>query len=223
MGWSVELETPSDVADARDVLAAALEAVRRSGGGLLRHWARAGDPVAVAASEALGFARERELHQLRRLLPVGMALDLVVRPFVVGQDDAAWLEVNNRAFGWHPEQGRWTIQDLHARMAEPWFDAAGFLLHESAGQIDGFCWTKTHGGEEPPLGEIYVIAVDPASGRKGLGRALTLAGLDHLYRAGFETGMLYVDGTNEAGLRLYANLGFTVHHTDESYTFEVAS
>ena len=33
--------------------------------------------------------------------------------------------------------------------------------------------------------------------------------------------MLYVDGTNDAGRRLYARLGFTRHHTDVSYTIEV--
>ena len=33
--------------------------------------------------------------------------------------------------------------------------------------------------------------------------------------------MLYVDGSNESGLRLYDKLGFTVHHTDTSYTIEV--
>ncbi len=35
--------------------------------------------------------------------------------------------------------------------------------------------------------------------------------------------MLYVDGANEAALRLYDKLGFAVHHTDRSYTIEVAT
>ena len=47
----------------------------------------------------------------------------------------------------------------------------------SDGRLAGFCWTKVHDDEEPPLGEIYVIAVDPDFVGRGLGRALTVAGL----------------------------------------------
>jgi mycothiol synthase len=222
-GWSVDLDLgpQADAEAATYVLGAAADAVAAEGGGLLRLWVRAGDPITTAAGDALGLTMERELHQLRRPLPVDEPWDLAVRPFVVGQDEAAWLEVNNRAFAWHPEQGGWTIDDLQARIAEPWFDAAGFLLHEEAGRLLGFCWTKVHRDVEPNLGEIYVIATDPSAGGRGLGRSLTLAGLDHLHRAGLAVGMLYVDGTNEAGLRLYDKLGFTVDHTDRSYTIEV--
>ncbi len=221
-GWAIDVDPQTDVDSARDVLDAALAAVAEQGGGLARHWVRGGDPVATAASLALGLTKERELHQLRRPLPVDEPWELDVRPFVLGRDEDAWLEVNNRAFDWHPEQGQWNRADLESRFTEPWFDPAGFLLHEEDGRLVGFCWTKAHRGVEPNLGEIYVIAVDPAAGRHGLGRPLTLAGLDHLHRTGLDVGMLYVDGGNEGGLRLYDKLGFTVHHTDTSYTVEVA-
>lgn len=220
-GWSVELHPRPDADDAAELLVAALQAVAEHGGGLVRHWVRAGDPLTMAASEHLGLDVDRELHQLRRPLPVGEPWELAVRPFMPGQDEAAWLEVNNRAFAWHPEQGGWSLDDLRARLAEPWFDPAGFLLHEDGGRLVGFCWTKVHRDVEPNLGEIFVIAVDPAAGQRGLGRLLALAGLDHLHRRGLEVGMLYVDGTNDAGMHLYTKLGFTVHHTDRTYTTTV--
>ncbi|MEQ1785663.1 MAG: mycothiol synthase [Acidimicrobiales bacterium] len=220
-GWSVDLLEPDVVEDAADVLQAAIDVVRGEGGGVLRLWVRADDPVTAAAGDALGFRDERSLHQLRRPLPVEAPWDLAVRPFVVGQDEEAWLRVNNRAFEWHPEQGGWTLDDLRARIIEPWFDPAGFLLHEEHGELLGFCWTKAHRAATPPLGEIFVIAVDPSAGGRGLGRALTLAGLDHLHSIGLATGMLYVDGTNAAGLHLYDELGFVLHHTDTSRTLTV--
>lgn len=220
-GWSVDLDGTTDIDAVTKVLAAALASVGEHGGGLARLWVRAGDPVATAAADSLGLTRERDLHQLRRPLPVDERWALAVRPFVVGQDEDAWLAVNNRAFDWHPEQGGWTREDLDARMAEPWFDPDGFLLHEEDDRLVGFCWTKAHRDVEPNLGEIYVIAVDPAAGRRGLGRPLTLAGLDHLHRTGLEVGMLYVDGGNEGGIHLYDTLGFSVHHTDTSYTIVV--
>lgn len=222
-GWSVDLDGVADAGAATEVLAAAVAVVADQGGGLIRLWVRAGDPIARAAAEATGLTGERELHQLRRRLPVDEAWELAVRPFVVGQDEAAWIEVNNRAFDWHPEQGGWTREDLDERMAQPWFDPAGFLLHEDAGRLVGFCWTKEHRGTDPPMGEIHVIAVDPAAGTRGLGRPLTLAGLDHLHRAGLDVGMLYVDGGNEAGLRLYGKLGFEIHHTDTAWTRQVTA
>jgi mycothiol synthase len=221
-GWMVELFGVTSRDAAIERLHAALEAVADAGGGLARLWVRHGDDAARAAAQALGFTEERSLHQLRRPLPVDLPWSLDTRPFVVGQDEQAWLDVNNRAFHWHPEQGGWTLDDLRERMAEPWFDPEGFLLHEEGGRLLGFCWTKEHRDEEPPLGEIYVIAADPDAGRRGLGTALTLAGLDHLHRRGLDLGMLYVDGGNDKGMAMYDNLGFVVHHTDVSWTIEVA-
>jgi mycothiol synthase len=165
-----------------------------------------------AATDA-GLVLVREVLQLRRPLPADPPPPLELRPFRPGPDDAAFLEVNNRAFRWHPDQSDWTVDDLRRHEAEPWFDADAFLLHERDGRLAGFCWTKVHPAtaDDPALGEIYVIATDPDFSGMGLGRALTLAGLDHLAREGLEVGMLHVEGDNVAARALYDKLGFTFH------------
>ena len=174
--------------------------------------------------------RGRDLVQMRCALPItGEVADLLVRPFRPGVDEPAWLEVNNRAFRGHPEQGSWDLATLVERESQPWFDPNGFLLHEVEGRLAGFCWTKIHEpdegvmneGIEHELGEIYVIAVDPDFQGRGLGRQLVLAGLAFISGRGVGTGMLYVDHDNETARKLYFSLGFADDHVDRAYVTDV--
>jgi len=206
-------------------LTGALDRVARSGGGPVRWFVT--DPTAADEEAAAhhGLHAERDLLQMRRDLPVDAPVpSIAVRAFVPGHDEAEWVEVNNRAFASHPEQGGWTVDDVVEREAEAWFDPAGFLLHhdDQTGALAGFVWTKVHDDVDPPLGEIYVIGVDPGFQGRGLGRELTVVGLDWLHRAGnIGHGMLYVDGANTPAIAMYDRLGFTIDHTDRSFVGEL--
>ena len=219
-GWAVEDVVERD-RDAAPLLVVALEVVARAGGGPVQRWRASPTPESDREAAAAGLRPGRDVLEIRRPLPVGEAWSLPVRAFVPGRDEEAWLAVNNRAFAWHPEQGGWDLGTIRAREREPWFDPAGFLVHERNGRMAGFCWTKVHREEDPPVGEIYVIAVDPDFEGLGLGRALVLAGLDHLAGRGITTGMLYVDEENERARALYERLGFVLHHVDRSYVADV--
>jgi mycothiol synthase len=173
------------------------------------------DESAAEAAD-LGMIPDRRLLRMTRPLPIAATSAATVRPFLPGADEAAWLEVNNAAFAWHGEQGGWDLQQVQQREHEPWFDPAGFLLHERDGRLAAFCWTKLHAGT-PLVGEIYVIAVHPDFHGLGLGRALTVAGLQHLQSVGATAAMLYVDADNTAAVGLYRDLGFEVAHTDQSF------
>ncbi|WP_045747850.1 mycothiol synthase [Actinoplanes rectilineatus] len=196
-----------------------------AGPGPLSFWAHGDDPGAAAFGERNGFTRDRVLWQMRRSLfeplpDIPLPEGVTIRGFRPGADEQAWLDVNARAFAHHPEQGGWVLDDLLTRESEPWFDPAGFLLAvDIADTVLGFHWTKVHApeGPDPALGEIYVLAVDPAGHRRGLGAALSVAGLRHLARAGLTVANLYVDESNPAAVALYHRLGFTIHKTDVNY------
>jgi mycothiol synthase len=213
---------------ATDLVSAAARVISEAGGGHVHMWVNQPRPEHDRLAASIGLSPGRTLYQMRRPLPYDLDPpdpDFTTRAFRVGADEEQWLEVNNRAFAWHPEQGGWDIDTLKQREGEPWFDPEGFLLHDGAGgRIDGFCWTKVHADHDPPLGEIYVIAVDPAAtGRpRGLGRKLVAAGLEHLHRRGLGVGMLYVDATNTAAVKLYVDMGFVVDHLDQAYVGDVA-
>ena len=202
------------------LVAAASDVVVGNGGGTLRLWIARASSSDDDRARAHGFRAERDLVQMRCPLPLpggrrGPAIP--TRPFRPGLDEEGWLRANNRAFASHPEQGHWDLATLVEREKEPWFDPDGLRILEADGRVAGSCWTKVHAHTTPPMGEIYVIGVDPDFHGRGWGRALTEAGLDWLSRRGLTVGMLYVDAGNVAAVSLYRSMGFADDHVDRAY------
>jgi mycothiol synthase len=164
----------------------------------------------VAARTLLIMTRRLDTELPEPQLPAG----ITIRAFQPGQDERAWLAVNAEAFAEHPEQGSITEADLAARIAEPWFDPAGFFVALRGEDMVGFHWTKQH---EDHLGEVYVLGVSPAAGGLGLGKALLLTGLEHLRRQGNTVVELYVEADHPDAVGLYSNYCFTTVSRDVMY------
>ncbi len=199
----------------RGLGASLLDAARDAGAS--GFWAFGDLPGARALAARAGLSRTRVLLIMGRALegasaptaPDGISL----RGFEPGDVDA-FLAINAAAFAGHPEQGAFSADDLAQRMAEPWWDPAGFIVAEDAEGLVGFHWTKRHDAE---TGEVYVIGVHPRAHGRGLGTVLLDAGLAHLAASGCTTVHLYVEHDNPA-VRLYERAGFVVTRSDAQYT-----
>lgn len=215
----------------RGVADALLDRAITESAGPVQLWAHGSHPGAARLAESRGFTMQRRLIQMRRKL--GGALPapkvppgILIRTFDAARDSFSFLALNARAFTELPDQGNWGAHDLRSRIASDWFDPQGFILAFAAdddgneGAMVGFHWTKVHAAVEPgspDIGEIYVLAVDPDSSSKGLGRALAILGLDYLKNRGLTEAMLYVDSNNPAAIKLYTNLGFQKSDEDVLY------
>ncbi|MBC7290899.1 MAG: mycothiol synthase [Actinotalea sp.] len=213
----------------RALLDAATAAARDAGRPGVVVWAHGDLPGAQALAAAAGLRVTRELWQMARpLSPADAAGDppappdgVAVRPFVVGRDEDAWVEVNARAFASHPEQGRLTRADVEAREREPWFDPADLLLAERDGRLVASVWMKVEPGAD--AGELYALAVDPVEQGTGLGRFLTGAVVRHLAGKGLARAELYVEGDNEPAIRTYVRAGFERSRVDVQYGASVSA
>jgi mycothiol synthase len=212
-------------------LGTALAVASTGNPGPLTAWSHGHHPAAAALAAAFGFDRVRDLWVMRRSLhqlpglpemPEPAAAspgEVEIRPFRVGRDEDAFLAVNAAAFAHHPEQGGLRRAELDERIAEPWFDPAGFFLAWRGDELVGFHWTKVHDDEPGPVGpggaigsgsygEVYVVGIAPGSQGGGLGRRLTLTGLQHLASRGLDQVLLYVEGDNAPAIAVYSRLGF---------------
>jgi mycothiol synthase len=183
-------------------------------------WSHADHPAAAALARRFGFSAVRRLWVMERAAsPVDVpAVDGATIRGYRDSDAEEVLRVNAAAFAHHPEQGSMDAANLAERMAQPWFDPAGLLVADAGDRLLGFHWTKQH---SPELGEVYVVAVDPAAQGRGLGRAVTAAGLAyldaHLDGLHGRKIILYVESDNDPAIATYSHLGFQHTQTHVQY------
>jgi mycothiol synthase len=196
-----------------------------------RIWSHGDLPAAKAIAASLNL--ERLWSNLLMSKPLGEIQPVTskypIRTFIPDFDNQPFLSLNNKVFANYPDQGGWSEDDLKVRLNESWFDEKGFFVAEDKGELIGFCWTKIHGahthshnGEDDDhghdaLGEIYVLAVNPDYKGQGVGRDLTITGLNYLKYQGLNNGMLYVGVENKPAVNLYKSLGFNEFGRDVMY------
>ena len=196
-----------------------------------RIWSHGDSPAAKAIAASLKL--ERLWSNLLMSKSLGdiqpVTSNYPIRIFIPDFDNQAFLSLNNKVFANYPDQGGWSEDDLKVRLNESWFEKEGFFVAEDKGELIGFCWTKIHGAHthshsdqdddhgHDALGEIYVLAVNPDYKGQGVGRDLTITGLNYLKYQGLNNVMLYVGVENKPAFNLYKSLGFNEFGSDVMY------
>ena len=184
-------------------------------------WAHGNLPAARALAESLGLEPTRELlvmavegEELAAIGAPGSTAKALTEQEGIRESsyagepaDEQWLQVNNEAFHWHPEQGGWDMARLHEAMNTEWFDPEGVRFLFDGDALAGFHWTKRH---SDTLGEVYVVGVADAYRGRGLGDPLMRTGVEHLVAGGTQKVILYVEADNEPAVERYEQLGFSV-------------
>jgi mycothiol synthase len=204
------------------LLARVIEHAESQGAHQLDLWAYNDSAASRHIAAGLGVAPSRRLlHMHRHPGPPPYSAtpdDVVVRPFRAGEEET-WLELNNRVFAGHPENGAWTLEDFQARAQQPWFRPEDLLMLEVDGALAGFCWLKVQQRDgEGYVGEVYIIGTTPEYHGRGLGRLLLSRALTHLHERGVDAVAVYVDQSNERAVALYWSFEFHHHHVDACYS-----
>lgn len=215
--------------------------IAAAGQGPIDVWAHGASPVselsgARKARELLVMSLEKPLPEV--VAPEGMQVLTLAqsRELWGARADEELLRVNNEAFSWHPEQGGWDLARWERAQEVDWFDPEGvFLLWatpenasakphvDQTTRLAGFHWTKcsrpqsvNNGGM---AGEVYVIGLARESQGKGVGKFLTVVGVNYLRKSGCEQVILYVEADNGPAVKVYERLGFAVTESHSLYRF----
>ncbi|MEG4942932.1 GNAT family N-acetyltransferase [Microcoleus sp. F4-D5] len=194
----------------------------------LRTYARAEDCDRISVLANCGFKADRYFYRMARSLsepipepqfPEGFLL----RQFPGEQDAAAWVEMFNQSFIDHWNHHDLTVDKFKHELAKPDYrNDLDLIAVADDGTFVSFCYCEISVQECDRTGrnEGWIACLGTRRGfrKRGLGRAMLLAGLHRLKAVGVATAILGVDAENSSGaLHLYESAGF--HNIRDSISY----
>ncbi len=182
----------------------------------------------VALLERHGFVRQeaQTLYMTRPLFePIPPAVfpeGFTLRQAAGEQELEAIVALHQAAFGTQ----NMTIENRRAIMRNPaYIPELDLLLEAPDGTLAAFCYctipkeaNELSGRNE---GEIAITGTSPAYQKRGLGRAMLLAGLQRLKDFGVETATLGTSSENEGAHSVYFAAGFRVNYRALWYSKDI--
>lgn len=183
------------------------------------------DVERVALLERHGFVRQETetLYMIRPLSePIPPAVfpeGFVLRQAAGEQELDAIVALHREAFGTQ----NMTVETRRAIMRNPsYMPELDLLLEAPGGTLAAFCYctipreaNELSGRNE---GEIGIMGTSPDYQKRGLGRAMLLAGLQRLKDFGVETATLGTSSENEGAHSVYFSAGFQVSYRSLWYS-----
>jgi ribosomal protein S18 acetylase RimI-like enzyme len=119
--------------------------------------------------------------------PDSERVDITIRPFVSGQDEATWIDITNRAWQEDEDFTPETVGELKRGAVAPWIGVQASFFAE----VDGVPVAKVKAETDKTMAEKkgFITGPDvvPEHRRKGIGKALMHKALSSLSGAGIET------------------------------------
>ena len=147
---------------------------------------------------------------------------LKIRRFILGRDEADWVEVQNAICGVRPGYGSLTVEEFRAIEKSPEFDSEGRFIAELDGNPVGIVHAHVDELIEKKRGFIGWFGVIPEHKGRGIEEKLAETAIKELKNRGMKVVQSYVNGEPEEVIRMWKNMGFKLIRTGSLMTKELA-
>jgi mycothiol synthase len=133
---------------------------------------------------------------------------LKIRGFVEGEDEEAWIRIQNEAYREYDDFRPDTMQDMKVWKKSPNFDTTGMLIAELDGKPVGTVNAYVDRKREEKKGFLRGLGVVPEFRRKGVGRRLAERAVESLKERGMESVEGWTKENKVACKSLLERMGF---------------
>jgi ribosomal protein S18 acetylase RimI-like enzyme len=147
---------------------------------------------------------------------------LKIRRFILGRDEADWVEVRNAILGMNPAGRPFTVEEFRTEEKSPEFDSEGRFIAELDGNPVGIVHARLDKLREEKRGFVNWFGVIPEQRGRGIEEKLAETAIKELKNRGMKVVQSYVNGEPEEVIRMWKNMGFKLIRTGSLMTNELA-